>query len=167
MSSRSLAIAAVVAGGALAACHTPGGGIMPFTGGSHTFYSTETRPVTVELVDLRNKQVVFRMDIPPGRQLSLDFRAGEGDDPVYTPDLMRYHVWEVGTTTGRLRNSLTVPAAWARRLDVSYRPGVEYMTAPPDRELRTDEMEDRPDWWTPQGGEMPVDNRGGSGNYDG
>jgi hypothetical protein len=28
-------------------------------------------------------------------------------------------------------------------------------------------MEDRPDWWTPQGGEMPVDNRGGSGNYDG
>jgi hypothetical protein len=26
--------------------------------------------------------------------------------------------------------------------------------------LRTDEMEERPDWWTPEGGEMPEDRRG-------
>jgi hypothetical protein len=167
MCSRPLAIALLLACGAAGACHTPGGGMTPFTGGSHTFYSTELRPVTIEVVDLRNKEVVFRMDVPPGKQLTLDFRSGEGDDPVYTPDLMRYQVWDLGTSTGRLRNSLTVPAAWARRLDVSYREGPEYAPAPPDRELRTDEMEHRPDWWTPEGGELPVGNRGGSGNYDG
>jgi hypothetical protein len=50
---------------------------------------------------------------------------------------------------------------------VHYRQGVEYATAPDDRELRTDEVEDRPDWWTPEGGDLPANNRGGSSNYDG
>ena len=63
MSSRSIAIAAVLASGLCAGCHSPGGGMMPMTGGSHTFYSRETRPVTVEVVDLRNKEVIFRMDV--------------------------------------------------------------------------------------------------------
>jgi hypothetical protein len=150
----------------LAGCHRQGGALLSYSGGSHTFYSHETRPVTITLRDLRNDEVVFRMDVPPGQQLTLQFVAGEGDDPVYTPDVMRYQLWPIGTTTGRLRNSLTVPAASSRRLDVDYREGVEYMSQPAEGELRTDQMADRPDWWTPKGGALPEDQRG-TKKYDG
>jgi hypothetical protein len=151
---------------ALTGCHSPGGSVLSYTGESQTYYSYEMRPVSVELIDLRNDQVLFSMDVPGGKQLTLDFKADKGDDPVYTPDLMRYQVWDIGTKTGRLRNSITVPAASSRRLDVYYRDEVEYAQPPPDRELRTDEISDRPAWWSPQGGEMPEDEHGAT-NYDG
>jgi len=106
------------------------------------------------------------VDIPAGRHLTIDFVAGAGDDPVYSPDLMRYEVFDQGTTWGALRNSMTVPTASSRRIDVTIRQGPEYITAVPDRELRTDELADRPDWWTPEGGEMPEDEKG-LANYDG
>ena len=85
---------------------------------------------------------------------------------MYTPDLMRYEVFTLGTATGKLRNSLTVPARWSLRVDVHIREGVEYMSAPPEEKLRTDQVADRPDWWTPGGGEFPVD-QSGVDNYDG
>ena len=143
-----------------AGCHRPQGAIIPYTGGSQTYASTERMPKNVELIDTRTGDVVFAMEIPAGKQLSLDFREGEGDDPVYTPDLMRYQVFENGTEIGRLRNAMSVPSAASRRLDVNLRTGPEYVTAAPDRPLRTDELEDRPDWWTPRGGPMPADPTG-------
>ena len=130
---------------------------MPYTGGSHTYYSTETLPKTVRLVDVRTDEVVFSVDVPPGKQLTLDFVEGAGDDPVYSPDLLRYQIFDIGTTIGKLHNSLTIPAASSRRLDMFVRQGPEYVIAAPDRELRTDEIQDRPDWWTPSGGELPDD----------
>jgi hypothetical protein len=107
------------------------------------------------------------MDVPAGKQLTLDFVPDEGDDPVYTPDLMRYQVWDIGTSSGRLRNSLTVPTASSIRIDVHYRDGIEFSTAPPNRDLRTDELEDRPGWWTPEGGELPDEAETGMTTYDG
>jgi len=149
----------------LVGCHRPHGAIMPYTGGSQTYYSYETMPKTVRLVDLRTNEVVFSMDIPVGKQLSLDFVADGGDNEVYTPDLMRYEVFDMGTQMGKLRNSLTVPAARNRRIEVFLRQGTEYMTAAPERQLRTDELEDRPEWWTPEGGKLPEDPKG-LDNYD-
>jgi hypothetical protein len=159
----SLALAIAIA---LTGCHSPGGKGMSATGDSITWYSTEVRPVTIELVDLRNDQIIFQMDVPPGRQLTVDFVPDEGDDPSLTPDLMRYRVWDIGETMGRLTSALTVPTATSRRIDVYYRDGAEYAEAPPERELRTDELIDRPDWWTPEGGELPANERGLT-NYDG
>jgi hypothetical protein len=151
---------------ALPACYSPGGAIMPYTGGAYTYYSYEMKPKTVRVVDLRTNEVVFSMDIPPGKQLTMDFVTGKGDDPIYTPDLMRYEVFDMGTKIGKLHNVMTVPSAANRRIDVTLREGPEYITAPPERTLRTDEMEDRPDWWTPAGGELPEDQKGLK-NYDG
>ena len=148
------------------ACYRPQGAIMSYTGEPIVYYSYETRPVSIEIVDLRNDEVVFQMDVPPGKQLVLDFRPDKGDDPVYTPDLMRYQVWDIGKTTGRLRNAMTVPSATSRRIDVEYRAGAEYKGETEPRRLRADEMIDRPDWWTPEGGELPED-RQGIRNYDG
>ena len=60
---------------------------------------------------------------------------------------------------------MSVPNAASRRVDMYQRLGPEYMTAAPDRMLRTDELADRPEWWTPAGGELPEDQKG-VGNYD-
>jgi hypothetical protein len=109
--------------------------------------------------------VIFTIDIPAGKQLTLDFVKGKGDDPVYSPDLMRWEIFDQGTTTGKLRNAMSVPRAASRRIDMTLRPNIEYVTGSPDRELRTDQLADRPDWWTPAGGALPDDPRG-LRNYD-
>jgi hypothetical protein len=165
MFTRAIFSCVVLAAVCLTGCHRPHGAFMPYSGGSHTYYSTETSPKTVRLIDLRSNEVVFSLDIPAGKQLTIDFVGGEGDDPVYTPDLMRYEVFDLGTKTGVLSSAMSVPAAPSRRLDISLRQGPEYAVASPERELRTDEVADRPAWWTPQGGEMPED-RKGLKNYD-
>ncbi len=156
-----IALAAVVAGGlTLAGCHRPHGAFIPYTGGSYTYFSTETMPKTLRLIDLRSSDVFFEMDIPPGKQLTIDFVDGDGDDPVQTPDLMRYEIFDLGTETGKLTNAMSVPGASSRMIEVVLRDGVEYITAAPDRSLRTDELADRPAWWTPEGGKLPDDDTG-------
>lgn len=155
--SLAVAVSLIAAIVALPGCHSPKGGMMPASWGTTTYYSTEFSPKTVTLIDLRTEEEIFVMDIPVGKQLTLDFRSGMGDDPVYTPDLMRYQVFDIGTHIGRLRNSMTVPNAVSRRIDVEIRHGVEYAEAPPEEQLRTDELIDRPDWWTPRGGKLPDD----------
>jgi hypothetical protein len=156
----SLAASAILAG-----CYRPQGSLMPATGDAYTYFSTELYPKTVRILDTRDGEVVFAMDIPVGKQLTLDFVPGEGDDPTYTPDLMRYEVFDLGTETGKLTNAMSVPNASSRKIEVGLREGPEYAATPPDRALRTDELEDRPDWWTPEGGELPEDQKGVS-NYD-
>lgn len=137
-------------------CHSPSGGMFPNPSGSMTYTSTETRQTSIAVIDLRTDEEVFVMYVPPGKQLTMDFRVGGGDDPVHTPDLMRWELFDAGTRTGRLQNSLTVPNAASRRIDVDFHQGVEWAEAPPEQQLRTDELADRPDWWTPEGGELPA-----------
>lgn len=141
----------------LAGCYSPGGGMFSSMGGPQTFRSTESLQKTVTLIDLRSGETVFSIDVPPGKQLTFDFSRGEGDDPVYTPDLMRYEIQDAGTSFGKLSNAMTVPNAASRRVEVSVRQTVEYAATPEQRALRTDEMRDRPAWWTPKGGPLPED----------
>jgi hypothetical protein len=108
-------------------------------------------------VDTRTEEPFFTIEIPPGKQLTVDFQEGKGDDPVLTPDLMVYQIFDLGTSMGKLRNSVTVPHSYNRRIDVDYRPGPEAAPPSPDKPLRTDELADRPDWWTPEGGPRPKD----------
>ncbi len=136
-------------------CHTPAGGIMPYTGGSNTYFSYETRPVTITIIDLRTNEEIFSMNVPPGKQLTFDFKADLGDDPVYNPDLMRYEVFDMGTNSGKLSNTLTVPPANARRIDVSYRDSYEYRDDTSNTKLRADQIRNRPEWWIPGRGPFP------------
>mgnify|MGYP006293257393 CR=1 FL=1 len=153
----SMICTVIAAAGALAlpACHSPKGGIMPYTGGSFTYYSTETQPKTVRIVDQRNNEEVFAMDIPPGKQLTFDFVEGKGDDPVYTPDLLRWELFPMGTMTGGLRNSMTVPNAASRKIIVELREGIEYAPGGEQRPQQTDQAKGKPDWWSPEGGPVP------------
>lgn len=142
-----------------AACHGPGGALMPYTGATQSYPSSESMPQTVRLVDVRTGEVFFEKDIPPGEQLTFDFITGGGDDPVHTPDLMRWQLWPVGTKYGKLRNSMSVPNAASRRVDVYVRRGMEYAPTPPNEQYRTDQLQDRPAWWTPEGGPMSDDDK--------
>ena len=156
VSVAALAVAFTLGAGG---CHSPGGGWLPMSGGSQTYSSTEMMQKTVTMIDQRTNEVFFSIEIPPGKQLSIDFDKGEGDDPVNTPDLMYYEIMDAGTSCGKLHNSMTVPNATCRLIKVDLRRGVEYAPGKPDRELRTDETADRPAWWTPEGGPMPEDKK--------
>jgi hypothetical protein len=147
---------AVVATG----CHRPQGALMSYTGESYTYFSYQTLPKTVRVRDVRTGEIVFAMDIPTGKQLTIQFKPGDGDDSVHRPDLLLYQVMDMGKTTGKLRNAMSVPGASTRLIEVDVREGVEFVQASPDREFRTDELQDRPDWWTPEGGELPEDDYG-------
>ncbi len=125
-----------------AGCHLPGGGLLSRTGSSMTYYSTEFQPTTITLVDTRTDEPFFSIEIPVGKQLTLQFDEGRGHDPLATPDLMRYSFFDIGTTVGRLREILSVPSAVSRRLDVSYRDAPERPPPRPGREVRVEELAD-------------------------
>jgi hypothetical protein len=156
MFARSLMLG-VAAALVLAGCYSPSGGFIKRKKAAATYYSTPAYPATVTIVDTRTEEPFFTVEIPPGQELVIDFQEGKGDDDTLTPDLMIYELFELGTSTGRLRNSVTVPDSFSRRIDVEYREGPEAEPQSPDRPPRSDELADRPDWWTPEGGEKPDD----------
>jgi hypothetical protein len=134
-------------------CYNPRGAFYPYVGQAATYWSTESKPTTITILDTRTMEPFFTVEIPVGRQLVLDFKEGDGDDNAQTPDLMRYEVFKVGTTTGTLRNALTVPDRFSRRIDVTYRPAPEYAQADTDQKDRVDK--DKADWWSSKGGPKP------------
>jgi hypothetical protein len=133
-------------------CYSPQGGWMPASTGAVTYYSTAEEPMTIMVLDMRNGENIFEMKIPIGKQLVMKFYPDAGDDPVYTPDLLKYQVMDLGMQIGMLQNSITVPDAYSRRVDVFLRQGEKYEAPEANRPLRTDELADRPPGWTPSGG---------------
>ncbi len=160
----SLACTLGLAGVLLAGCHSPGGA--GYTGASQTYESTVWAPKTVTVMDIRTNEPVFQMEIPVGQQLSLQFVEDDGDDPVYTPARMRYQLWEAGRNFGNLESSMTVPGAESRKVIVDVRQGPEYPPSDDATAGRVDRPEDRPGWWSSDGGPIPAE-RGAQENYEG
>ncbi len=145
--------------------YTPGGN--PFFNGpdsAATYQSTEESPKTVTLLDSRSGERLFVMEIPVGKKLVIDFIADSGDNEVLTPDLMMWEVFPDDVNYGPLSNSMTVPNGWSRKINVDIRNSSEYANPIADRPLRVDEVNDQPDWWTPDGGE--IDKTDASNGYD-
>ena len=59
-------------------CYSPSGGMVPYTGAAQTYYSTERMAKSITLVDTRNGEVVFALEIPVGKQLTINFDEGGG-----------------------------------------------------------------------------------------
>ena len=161
----SLGLAVGAAGLLLSGCHSTKGGIMPYTGGSQVYASTEHMPVSLVMIDTRNGAKIFEIDVPAGKQFAYQIFEGQGDNEVYTPDMMRYMVMDMGQMTGSLRNAMSVPPERSIRVDVYYRDGGEYRPMPAEAQYRTDQLAHRPGWWSPQGGPMPRRNAA-AGMYD-
>ncbi len=153
--TRLAPIALVAATLVLAGCYGPRGAIYPYSGNGYTYVSTEMKPVTITLFDTRTDEPFFKMEIPVGKQLTLNFLEGKGDDPVLRPDRMVYAIMDAGTSTGRLTNQLTCPPLGCRRIVYDLRPAPEAREMPAEYDYRIDGVKGRPAWWTPQGGELP------------
>ena len=143
----------------LAGCYGPRGAAYPYSGNGYTYVSTEMNPVTITLYDTRNEEPFFKLDVPVGKQLTLNFLEGKGDDPVERPDRMVYSIWNAGTSTGRLTNQLTCPGIGCRRISYDIRAAPEWREEPPEMINRVESMKNKPAWWTPQGGELPQQNK--------
>lgn len=152
----------VTAAGVAGCMHKEGGTMFSSPDSSITYVSTEQLQKTVTIVDTRTEEPLFSMAVPVGKQLTIKFVPDRGNDSVNTPDLMYYQVWDDATPFGQLRNSMTVPNAVCRRIDVRVNQGPVYAEAPPDMPLRVDQ--EQPDWWTPEGGPIPEDT--GRSMYD-
>jgi len=138
-------------------CYSPKGGALPSSTGAWTYASTESIGKTFTLVDVRSGEPVFVQVVPPGEQLTVRFLEGLGDDPVATPDRMIYELQPIGTSSGRLRNQITVPPAGARRIDIDVTQDIRFRDRPLEERYRVDAPEDRPDWWSPVGGPIPAE----------
>lgn len=156
------ALTALMAGSLVGCMHTPGGTMFGSPTSAITYYSTEQLQKTVTVYDTRTEEPFFSMEIPVGKQLTIQFVADRGDDKVNTPDLMLYQIWDIGTTMGQLRNSMTVPNGASRRIDIKLHQGPAYAEAPEDMPLRVDQ--NQPDWWSAKGGPMPESS--GKSMYD-
>jgi hypothetical protein len=154
-----IALSIVLSIPAISGCkmYSPGGNAF-FNGpdSAATWESTEEFPKTITLIDTRSGENIFIMEIPVGKQLVIDFETGSGNGAVETPDLMRWEVFDLGTGWGALNNAMTVPNRWSRRLDIAIRPSSEYATQNEDQAMRVDTLEDQPNWWSTEGGEIDV-----------
>ena len=142
--------------------YVPGGN--PFTDGpdsATTWESTTEVPKTVTLIDTRSGEHLFVMEIPVGQKLVIDFVTDGGDNAVITPDLMMWEVFPSSVKYGPLSNALTVPDRWSRKIIVDLRDSGEYAQPATDRPLSVDDINDQPDWWSSEGGELtgsdPID----------
>jgi len=136
--TRTTALSSVIAFLALTGCYGPRGAIYPYTGNGYTYVSSEMNPVTITLIDTRTEEPFFKMEIPVGKQLTLNFLEGKGDDPVLRPDRMVYAIMDAGTATGRLTNQLTCPPQGSRRIVYDLREAPEAREAPPAYDERID-----------------------------
>lgn len=97
-----------------------------------TYVSTYDMPITVTLSDLRDGSVIWTFDVPVGRKLSLRFHPGAArGESLEHPDLMRWGEFDKDSWTGAMANSIPVPPATARRLDVRIRDTAELTQAAP------------------------------------
>lgn len=91
-----------------------------------TYESTPTLPITVNVIDIRTEEVVWTMDVPVGRKVTLRFYPEKSEGYEDFPDLMKWEVQGNEDFAGILRSSTTVPDRWSRRIDVSLREVPEF-----------------------------------------
>src|SRR5947207_5919826 len=104
------ALACVVAAG----CYSEGGSGLSLD--EHTYYSTSWQPKTVYLKDTRTGEVIWSVDVPVGKQLTVKMEKGMGTKDGMTPDLMVWDIFDQGKTAGVLNNSVPVPGGTDKQL---------------------------------------------------
>lgn len=121
-----LATAAVL--GSAACGYRPGS--RGFTDAPHTWPSTAYLPLTLSLIDTRTDEVIWTIDVPPGKWLVTRFVEGGNNLDSEWPDRLEYHVFDEGTKHGRLRSSIVVPDRSVLQWYVDYRTAPEFVDEP-------------------------------------
>ena len=138
-------------------CYQPGGGWFQTSGRGFVYISTPTRPVSITVIDTRNGEPFFHMDIPPGKQLTFKFIDHDGSGPRAEPSKMLWEVWDANTEFGSLNNQMVCPPGSCRRIDVTYRPSPEDLPPDPTLIIPPDAQSPPPGPNTPEGGTRTPD----------
>lgn len=91
-----------------------------------TYISDPYQPLTITLVDTRDNQEFWSVDVPIGKKLTIRFYEDKGEGSDYAPDVMRWQIYDQSMGMTKLRNQIPVPGAESRRIDVTMREGPEY-----------------------------------------
>lgn len=105
----------------LAGCHGYDGGGPWQSIDQHTYESLPDYPQTVTLIDHTTGETLWSVDVPVGRKLVMRFETGKNKLDPERPDLLLWDLMEFKVQYEKLDNSMPVPPAWRRKLDVSYR----------------------------------------------
>ena len=126
----SLALAASLGAATLTGCASHREGGSGFSNDTFTYVSTTYQPKTITLIDSRDGEPVWAVDVPVGMKLTVQFKEnGAKRSSPDTPDVM---IWGLGNATRNsvsLSNRIPVPPADARRLDMSLRDAPEWPQA--------------------------------------
>lgn len=128
---RLLASLLVIAAlGSTAGCWRPGGRGMSVD--AYTYISTAFEPKTVSVIDTRTGQTIWSYDVPVGRQLDIEFFENDEHKDANLPDIIKWRETYAGNTLGTLSGqSVAMPPASARRIDLKLRPAPEYPAPKP------------------------------------
>lgn len=111
--------------GGVSGCYSDGG--IAYSLDRYSYVSRPWQPLTVTLKDTRTGQDFWSVDVPVGKMLIVSFSDTGGTDDGYTPSSMTWGLedseFEYGVPT--MPNTLPVPPANARRVEVAIRPTPE------------------------------------------
>jgi hypothetical protein len=79
----------------------------------------------VFLKDTRTGEVIWSVDVPVGKQLTLKIQKGMGPKDSMTPDLMLWQIFDQGTSSGVLNSSVAVPTGDDKLISWKLRPAPE------------------------------------------
>ena len=121
MTTRRLALALLALPVAFAGCaHSEGGNMK--SDDQFTYVSTSYQPKTLVLLDTRDGEELWSVDVPVGQKLVVQFLKDKARNATpENPDLMKWEVGPASQSRLSLRNAIPVPGADARRLDLSLR----------------------------------------------
>jgi hypothetical protein len=97
-----------------------------------TYPSTVDYPQNIRLIDLTTNATLWSYDIPVNQQVVIQFFEEHDKKNTTRPDLMRWEIMDIGSSRARdLSNSMPVPRASERRVDVYLRPSPAIAPAEP------------------------------------
>lgn len=123
---------ALTAGLSLMGCsiasHSEGGG--QNSTDTFTYVSTAYQPKTITVLDTRDGEELWSVDVPAGEKLVVQFLEGRAKKATpENPDVMKWGIGKATKSRLSLRNSMPVPPASARRIDMSLRATPEWPQA--------------------------------------
>jgi len=107
---------------------------------SHRFQSRPHVPQTVSLVDTATGETVWTYEIPVGQELTVEFRRSNSIAEEEGWDEMSWRVGRIGLSRTDPPNTMRVPPASHRRLDLYVRAGTEAVGSLPTSRSTGDAM---------------------------
>lgn len=105
--------------------HSEGGNMQSMD--RFTYVSTSYQPKTLVLLDTRDGEEIWSVDVPVGQKLVVQFEEGKAKNATpENPDLMKWELGSADQSRLTLRNAIPVPPASARRIDMTLRDTPEW-----------------------------------------